>query len=208
MKYPRYSFNAQRGFSLLEMIVALALSSLVAMIGAMALNGSIDSFTRSNARRHNHEQFQATERALRVEWSNRGKSRVLLAENAIEFDANTPVLPAPRAGVARVRYACEKADDGSLRLRSEIVSPKPAASATNEAAKNGQAVPASETWISNLKECEITAFQRTISEKGQVSAQWVKAWSDKIAPPELIRLNVQGEWGRVPPMVFLIHKLP
>lgn len=205
MKYPRYSFNAfnaQRGFSLLEMIVALALSSLVAMIGAMALNGSIDSFTRSNARRHSHEQFQATERALRVEWSNRGKSRVLLAENAIEFDANTPVLPAPRAGVARVRYACEKAEDGSLRLRSEIVSPKPAAS---EAAK---AVPASETWISNLKECEITAFQRTISEKGQVSAQWVKAWSDKIAPPELIRLNVQGEWGRVPPMVFLIHKLP
>lgn len=199
------NYSVQRGFSLLEMIVALALSSLVAMIGAMALNGSIDSFTRSNARRHNHEQFQATERALRVEWSNRGRSRVLLAENAIEFDANTPVLPAPRAGVARVRYACEKAEDGSLRLRSEIVSPKPAAS---EAAKNGQAVPASETWISNLRECEITAFQRSISEKGQVTAQWVKTWSDKIAPPELIRLNVQGEAGRVPPMVFLIHKVP
>ena len=196
------NFNTQRGFSLLEMIVALALSSLVAMIGAMALNGSIDSFTRSNARRHNHEQFQATERALRVEWSNRGRSRVLLAENAIEFDANTPVLPAPRAGVARVRYACEKAEDGSLRLRSEIVSPKPAASAA------ASTVPASETWIGNLRECEITAFQRTISEKGQVSAQWVKTWSDKIAPPELIRLNVQGEWGRVPPMVFLIHKVP
>ncbi len=194
--------NVQNGFSLLEMIVALALSSLVAMIGAMALNGSIDSYSRSNARRHSHEQFQATERALRVEWSNRGRSRVLLAENAIEFDANTPVLPAPRAGVARVRYACEKAEDGSLRLRSEIVAPKPAAS---EAAK---ATPASEIWISHLKECEITAFQRTISEKGQVSAQWVKAWSDKIAPPELIQLSVQGEWGRVPPMVFLIHKLP
>lgn len=194
--------TSQHGFTLLEMIVALALSALVAMIGAMALNGSIDSYTRSNARRHSLEPLSITQRALRLEWENRGRSRVLLADNAIEFDANTPVLTTPRMGVVRVRYRCEKEDSGTLRLRSEIIT------TTTTTKIESKTEPITETWMTGLKECEITAFQRTISEKGKVSAQWVKAWSDKVAPPELIRLHVQGEWGASPPMVFLTRKSP
>lgn len=191
--------TAQHGFTLLEMIVALALSALVAMIGAMALNGSIDSYTRSNVRRHSHEQLQATERALRLEWGNRGRSKVLLADNRIEFDANTPVLTTVRIGVARVRYRCEREENGNLRLRSEIITPQKAESKTE---------PITETWMSGLKECEITALQRSTDDKGKASAQWVKVWSDKVAPPELIRLHVQGDWGPLPPMVFLTRKSP
>ena len=89
MKLPQ----SQGGFTLLEMVVALALSALVSLIGAMALGAGADFYTRSELRLRNHADLRATERLLRVEWASR-TGNVQLTADAVEFDTATPVSSA------------------------------------------------------------------------------------------------------------------
>ena len=78
-----------RGFTLLELIVALALSSLVALVGTAGLSMASDFYARPQARNPAREAVRAAERILQHEWQGRGL-RVYADATVLEFDTLHP----------------------------------------------------------------------------------------------------------------------
>ena len=75
----------QEGFTLLELIVALAISSLVAVIGAAAMSTALNFYQRNTHRSSAREDVRAAERTMRHEWATRGIS-IRSDCSMLEFD--------------------------------------------------------------------------------------------------------------------------
>ena len=110
--------NCARGFTLLELIVALALSALVSLIGAMALGAGADFYSRHQQRLAQHADVKAAQRMLRVEWQARAKW-VQVHSDSLEFDTTVPTSNPPQLGLGRVRYRCILGADGRFGLTRE-----------------------------------------------------------------------------------------
>ena len=193
----------QRGFTLLEMIVAMALSALVSLIGAMALGAGADFYARSGLRQHSHADIRAAERTMRIEWETRGSS-IALAPDAIEFDTTTPVTMLTTPGVATIRYQCLSDGDGRFKLVSETkpLAPDPGRSAPAGSA-NGPGTPVAQVLITGLTACGFAALQNRVDQAGRVSTAWVDSWSSKDRSPQLMRVKLTGQFGDMPSMVFV-----
>jgi len=193
----------QTGFTLLEMIVAMALSALVALIGATALGAGADFYARSGLRLHSHADIRAAERAMRTEWETRGSS-VSLTADVIEFDTSTPVMRLPNPGVVSIRYQCQPDGEGRFKLVSENrpVVADPGRSARAGSA-NGQDPGAVQTLVAGLTECSFSALQNRVDEAGRASTAWVDTWSSRDRSPQLLRVKLAGQFGDIPSMVFV-----
>ena len=193
------------GFTLLEMIVAMALSALVALIGATALGAGADFYARSGLRLHSHADIRAAERAMRTEWETRGSS-VSLAADVIEFDTATPVMMLSNPGVVNVRYQCQTDGEGHFKLVSEtkpeVADPGPSARA-GSANGPGPGVRKARILVSGLTECSFSALQNRVDAAGRTTTAWVDSWSSRDRSPQLMRVRLAGQFGDMPYMVFV-----
>ena len=73
---------------------------------------------------------------------------------------------------------------------------------------NAASVTRVEPLVVGLSACAIEALRRVTDSKGRTTQVWVRQWSDKEAPPELIRLQLLGDWGETPAAVFVARKAP
>lgn len=199
----------QGGFTLLEMIVAMALSALVSMIGAMALSAGADFYARSGLRQHSHADMRAAERTLRTEWESRGSS-VALTPDGVEFDSTTPVASMPLPGIARIRYQCQLDPNGRFTLTSQTLpatgllgQSMSAGVARGKAKSEVDAVVHESTVAAGLTECGFAALQKSTDNAGRVTSAWVENWSSKERSPQLLRVKLIGELGEMPSMVFV-----
>ena len=205
--------QSQAGFTLLEMVVALALSALVSLIGAMALGAGADFYKRSELRLHNHADLRATERTLRVEWATR-TGNVQLTGDAVEFDTATPVSDAIPPGLARVRYSC--LPNGGLGFMlvhktipiddDEKVGVTGAKTSKPPMDESNIASPKSVELLKGLSVCKISALSSQVNQSGKNIPTWLESWNTKDIPPQLLRLKLVSASGELPNIVFVAQR--
>ena len=205
--------QSQAGFTLLEMVVALALSSLVSLIGAMALAAGADFYTRSELRLHSHADLRAAERSLRVEWESR-TGNVQLTGDAVEFDTATPVSGAIPPGLARVRYSCLSNSGLGFVLvhktiRIDVDEKKNVAGAQTLKSPMGEsdiASPKPVELLKGLSVCRFSALSSRPSGYGKKIPVWLESWNTKDLPPQLLRLKLMSASGELPHIVFVAQR--
>ncbi len=211
----------QQGFTLLELIVALALSALVAMVGTVALSMSSDFYARNHARAQARESVRAVERILRHEWAGRGL-RVDSDGAMLEFDTVHPLqLPAgatslpPPLPLARVRYRCEPppptavAGRGGWSLVYQVFALPPPATMRNLMDNTPPPKTESSTptvLASQLQVCAFSFLLQSVNAQGQPEPRWVKRWDPTQPPPALLRLALSGLHSDVPPVVYTAER--
>lgn len=208
MKRLQYLRPRQQGFTLLELIVALALSSLVAMVGTAALSMSSDFYARNHTRAQARDSVRAVERILRHEWAGRGL-RVTSDGAMLEFDTVHP-LQWPKGAVlpvARVRYSCVPSAGGrgwSLLYQAQpLPPPVPAGAVAPRLPPLTKTEEGTQTVLAGqLQVCAFSFLLQGPNAQGKPEPRWVKRWNPVQPPPALLRLALSGLYADVPPVVY------
>lgn len=190
----------QRGFTLLELVVALAISSLVTLVGASAMSMALDAYQRHADRSRNREDIRSAERILRHEWTARGQWA--RSDGAsLEFITLHPLLrePQPDLMLALVRYACapSAAAQGWEITRSVAV-----------ATAGGAAASAPPRWretrllASGLTHCAFSFLGEVRAPGGTLQPRWLTHWDPAHPAPQLMRLSLSHS-DRMPPVVYI-----
>lgn len=179
----------QAGFTLLELVVALAVSGLVTLLGASAMSMALDFYQRHGQRSSVRESIRASERILRHEWSGRGQ---LMASDglSLEFVTAYPVLRKPQPGLelALVRYVCESAAGGGRAL-VHYAAPAPA-----EGRRALETPRWSETRVlaTGVQACAFSFLTEVREPGGETRPRWLSQWKDPNHMPDLMRLALSG----------------
>ena len=193
----------QAGFTLLEVIIALSLSALVALLGALLVRTATDYYARGNAFLDQQEQMRQVLRLFDI------VGPALAAEGAqfvgqpdrLEFTTDRLPLGLNLPGKQRVRLQCEP--DGQLMLR--IIDPLSIGQPGEPKEKRAEAYLAIETLGSGLQECAF-GYLRAVTEKTENdSGRWEEAWlPDFGGTPKAVRLVLATPQYRAPPFVIAI----
>lgn len=210
----------QRGFTLLELIVALALSSLVALVGTAGLSMASDFYARHQARNPAREAVRAAERILQHEWQGRGL-RVYADATVLEFDtlhpwqlptssrSRTSAPDTPPLPLARVRYRCEQAADSKAwALVYQVQALPPAAPPGAPVARGPTPEAEGQRWVlaAPLQVCAFSFLLQGLDAQGKPQPRWVASWDASQPPPRLMRLALSGLHADAPPVVYSAHR--
>lgn len=202
--------HPQRGFTLLELIVALALSSLVAMVGTVALSMASDFYARHQTRTPARDSVRAVERILHHEWAGRGL-RVYSNGAILEFDTAHPLLWAPNTSLplARVRYSCEPAANAKGWTLVYQVQPLPPATVPGTPAARRPPTELNsprKVLASALQVCAFSFLLQGLDAQGKPQPRWIQGWDAQQPPPRLMRLALSGLHADVPAVVYTAHR--
>lgn len=190
------------GFTLLELIVALAISSLVAMMGAAAMSTTLDFYQRNAHRSAAREDVRAIERILRHEWATRSV-RVRSDGAMLEFDTLHPVTrkASPDLTLAHVQYACETTPNQGLVLTHRISASQ---AKQPDSLQRNQRPLHEETRVlaTHLEACTFAFLRNILGPQGKPQPQWVPTWDERTPAPELMRLTLSGVRNDIPPVVY------
>ena len=201
--------SRQSGMTLLELVVAMAVASLIALLGASALSSAVSAHGRGSRQTQAREDIRAVERMVRHEWSSRGQ---WVASNGqwIEFDTLYPVgattteIPL----IARVRYVCETSGmdgAGGYDLRHEI-SLIPPANASQRPSSQPQLIE-NAVIARQLHTCGFSLLSEEMDPQGRPLARWVGSWRPVAAPPSLMSMALSSK-GELPSLVFSVKSAP
>ena len=195
------------GMTLLERVVAMAVASLIALLGASALSSAVSAHGRGSRQTQAREDMRSVERMARHEWSARGQ-QVSSNGEWIEFDTLYPVAmnTAESPLVARVRYACEpsRTDCGGYDLRHEIsIVP---VSAPQRPSSQPQLLE-STVIARQLHACGFSLLSEELDPQGRPVTRWVRSWKPTNAPPSLMGMALSGK-GNLPKFVFSVKSAP
>lgn len=193
--------HAQTGFTLLELMVALAISAVVAVIGASAMSTALDFYGRNSDRARSREEVRGAERILRHEWTSRGIA-VKGSATTLEFDTLHPVMGTPGAApaIARVEYACETAEGGSTMVLVHRV--KTLAAATTNNRQPAPTLLDTNVLASGLRMCAFSYLTRMPNREGKPIPTWLAKWEQLRQPPDLLRLGLSGVRDDMPALVY------
>lgn len=194
--------SLQSGFTLIELIVAMIISSFVALVGAAAMSTSLDFYQRNASRSASRENVRAVERTLRHEWATRGIS-VRSDGSILEFDSLHPVAKqaATDSAVARVRYACEVTSGAGLVLTHRIT-PLPPNSARQPEQSRQALSEQTQILASHLRICAFSFLGQVPDSAGVLKPRWFTNWDGKTPAPDLMRLALSGVHSDMPPVVY------
>lgn len=192
----------EAGFTLLELIVALAISSLVAAIGAAAMSTTLGFYQRNTQRSAAREDVRAVERTLRHEWTTRGTS-VHSDGLSLEFDTLQPVTihASQYPAVAHVRYVCENTSDNGLVL-SHHVSSLATTSSRPQPSPSSSVQEINRILANHLQACAFSFLGTAPGPQGKPQPQWLATWDTKTPPPDLMRLTLSSLRDDMPAVVY------
>jgi prepilin-type N-terminal cleavage/methylation domain-containing protein len=193
-----------RGFTLLELVIALAVSSLVALMATAGLSFGLDFSKRMHHRLDEQMQAAQAERMLRQHWSQRsGQAEV--EERTLRFTTTVPLMVqgAPVSGA--VVYECRAEDDTTASPWALVQSVIPVA--------DGRSRDPVEPLVllDNLSECRFSFLrlrppQRPVGGASTAQApptpEWVSKWPLGEAAPQVVRAHWSGARGTMPERVF------
>lgn len=191
----------QSGFTLLELIVALAVSALLAVAGAGALSSMIDFYQRNLHRGLGREDVRAAERTIRHEWAGRGLT--VQSDGAVlEFDTAHPVtLSLPEIlAVAHVRYSCENQPEAGLVLRHQIrfLPTQPVKQPPNGVG----ALQEDRILATGLRSCAFSFLAQQTTSDGRLVPNWVGQWKSSAEAPLLMRMVLSTVRTDMPAVVY------
>ena len=200
--------SGEAGFTLLELMVAMALSVVIALISAMALGSSADFYARNALRQTKSSEFKILENTLRPEWQLRVNA-FKLTDRSIEFVTTQPRESDVVGNVMRVNYECSLNKPLSYSLlHTSIELPPPSKTDGTVPVKSPQEEYRIQTvLLDNLKTCSFAALKNSDVGKDKASMQWVSQWGVDDPVPKLIRLQVSDFRGEFPNYVFVAETI-
>jgi prepilin-type N-terminal cleavage/methylation domain-containing protein len=210
--------RAQRrtaGFTLVELLVAITLASLVAVLGAVVLRAALDFHGRATGNLKEGEDLRAADRMLSSEWSGRRAQDLIATANRLEFQTDR-LHGAGEDGAARVRYLCSENDSGQVTFERRLLgraeqagigsdqpgsAPNPAGGAGSNAAGVAWRVLRTEVLVPRLLACSFGYLQTRESRDAKV-AEWRGDIGAGQPVPRLVRLRLVTERGEIAPLVY------
>ena len=196
--------GSQGGFTLLELMVALAISAVVAVIGASAMSTALDAYSRNGERARSREEVRGAERILRHEWTTRGIT-VKGSSTTLEFDTLHPVMGTKGTGpaIARVEYACENTEGaGTMALVHRVRTLPPAATTNTTARPPTPTLLDTQVLATGLRMCAFSYLARLPNREGKPIPTWLAKWEQPRQPPDLLRLGLSGVRDDMPALVY------
>jgi len=205
------------GFTLVELLVAITLASLVAVLGAVVLRAALDFHARATGHLKEGEDLRAADRLLAREWSARRGEDVVATATELEFQSDRfsgPYAPGQQ-GAIRVGYFCSEDDAGRMVLqrrllvRAEAGAEPPGGTRSPQAgapdAKPGAwRVLRTEVLMPRLAACSF-GYLRTRESRDARIAEWRGEVGAGQPAPRLIRLRLATERGELAPLVYGIY---
>lgn len=207
----RRARSGQGGFTLFELIIAMALSAVLALMGAAALSAGADFYGRARRLMKEHESFRATERILRHEWLGRG-AKIQASQGAqLSFETSQVAFLEEVRGVSFVRYRCESQGDGGFRLLHEAYQLPLNLAGAGSGTESSTPPPKlllSEVLLERLTQCGFSLLGAMHGPDGKITPAWLTNWDETTPAPLLLRLKATGQRGDLPPWLFAARKLP
>lgn len=195
------------GMTLLELVVAMAIASAIALLGASALSSAVSVHRRGSGQTQAREDVRSVERMMRHEWSARGQQ---VASNGewIEFDTLYPVgmISGESPLIARVRYACipARGDGEGYDLRHDVsIVP---ISAAQRPSSQPQLLE-STVIARQLHACDFSLLSEELDPQGRRVTRWVRSWNPMSAPPALMGMSLSSK-EYLPKFVFSVKSVP
>jgi prepilin-type N-terminal cleavage/methylation domain-containing protein len=184
--------RAARGFTLLELLVAIGLAALVTMLGGMLLRLVLTADERIEERLHVRESVRDAYRLL---------DHYLLHQRAgssLQGDAGSLVVQlSGLGGIRTIVLDCQPAtapDRFNLvlyRLAQEIDL------TLDDPLVNALAEP----LVDDLRHCRFGYLAPPLAESGDAPASWQDHWPAGYLPPPLLRLDLTTRHGILPPHI-------
>lgn len=222
---------AQRGFTLLELIVAMTLAALIVALGANILRMGMDFYHRSHAYIHQQQEVRGFLRLLRDELQGATKGTLALSGEQFRLNFVTDNMPAgtSRGGQNNIILECRANDQGKTELIHRILLKKtieekekkldeiakPGATmvdltkvetgttATQKSGGGGMEYK-EEGLVHQLSWCAFSYLMR--DEKGGKSkAAWVYEWLNATGLPLAVRVQLTPPGGNLPPVVIPLN---
>ena len=191
------------GVTLIELLVAITLAGLVAVVGAAVLRAAIDFHGRAARHLVDSEHLRTADRLLQREWSLRSEQDLVATSSSIEFRSDR-LSGIGVEGAARVRYLCSADESGQLTLERQLLAHAHQGAAVTR--DGSTAAPAwrvlqTEVLVPRLAACSF-AYLRTKEDRDAKIAQWSAETGAGQPAPRLLRLSVATERGEIAPLVY------
>lgn len=221
LKPPRHA----QGFTLLEVIIALALTSLLALLGALLVRTATDHFARGNNFLGEQEQTRLIARLFtELGGSLIGKEEAVVGQPLVlEMTSDKLPLGMNLPGRQKLRLQCEPdpeaKDEAALRLVLRVlnpIAPVPGAPAKpmpvgavppiqTDATDKPETFKAIEVLGKNLRQCSFSYLRLVTDKEGAGTGRWEEAWlGEHGRAPLAIRLTLETARGAVPPFVVAL----
>lgn len=226
-------FRRQSGFTLLELIISLALIALMMMLLFGALRFAGRAWDASEFRQERDTAISmvwqylsdrfAGARSLTGHVESEGKNVFFFRgkANALEFVSPMPAhLGSGGLYIIRLQRALA-GDRKQLILRRWLYHPEVLAGASglpewrplsgNELYRGGREKPELRAWysesvlIDDIEEVKFSYYG--VRARGDETADWDSAWEDRPYLPQLVRMKVRDSQGNWPEMIFELPAL-
>jgi prepilin-type N-terminal cleavage/methylation domain-containing protein len=202
--------QSARGVTLIELLVAITLAGLVAVLGALVLRAAIDFHGRATNHLSDGEHLRVADRLLLREWSGRSEQDLVAVADMVEF-RTARLAGIAVEGVAKVRYLCTENESGQPALERQLLAPadggQPGGGTAGQGAPGAPAwrVLQSEVLLPKLAGCSFSYLRARETRDAKI-AQWTARWAAEAGTaqqaPRLLRLNLATERGEVAPLVY------
>lgn len=189
-----------RGFTLMELLVAISLAAGVAMLGMLLMRTTLTADERWTARKSERAALRDTLSLLEHYWKT---------QTALDYDAEKKLLrfalkttvKVPGA-TERVGFACEAMDERFALVLYRWATPPPSVGspAQIEAGEETPLIEARETLLNGLVACSFGFLQPPPTGDAEQPARWVDAWRGMMRP-RLVRLDLTTGRGALPPLI-------
>jgi prepilin-type N-terminal cleavage/methylation domain-containing protein len=192
---------SQAGFTLIELVIAITLASLAALLGAGVLRTGVDFYDRARVHMRQQDQIRGTARVVRTELEGVQPQQGGFTGRTDAIDFATTRLPRGVAnkGLQRVTLLCEEHDNGEWTLSHQAVPDKPSPPSPERDVDNVPQPP--EILAEGLGHCGFEFLGRQTRE-GKSETFWADSWKPEGSAPLAVRLMLTTRGGRVPPIVF------
>ncbi|MCL2829511.1 MAG: prepilin-type N-terminal cleavage/methylation domain-containing protein [Betaproteobacteria bacterium] len=210
--------SRRRGFTLIELVVAMTLAALAAVAGAMTLRIGIDYYDRARAFLKQQEDLRAAIVILRREWETRAPRLTENTSEELDFEPQQTFFGPDARKPTRVRYRCEGSEPGQIRLVHEgltavagAIIPQGEGEQSGSSAQQRRAPPelrsvVQETLLDGLSLCAFSYLDPGNAKK-DIPAHWADAWDADRPPPRVVRLQLEMRRGTLPPLVFTTKQI-
>lgn len=219
-------YAAQKGFTLIELIIAITLAAIVVALGAGILRMGMDFYHRAHEHIQQQQEIRGFLKLLRQELQGATKGAPMSGQ-AMGLDYYTDNVPVGlgRPGMQKISLLCRENELGQTDLVHRIllvrpVAQKPAEKQTQkptgkEAGKppekpTGETVPSAppvyeeETLIRQLSQCTFSFLARD-EKSPKPSAYWTEEWREGRGSPLAIRVRLATSRSDLPPVVIPLN---